>query len=486
MFIRNGELVIISRIKLKIKFMKSLKFRIFLVILISGIIPSLIIMEGYIRTYKSESISSTISDIQSQAIILSNQLYNCSYLSDTSSEIMNGEISQLSNVLNGRIMIINDDYNIIKDTYVMDEEKTIISESVIKCFKGQSTAKFNEDGIYIEITAPVRGSEKGSIKGVILIYMSVSRIDLLAASLSEKVMLLEIACIIIMLLVAFCCSRVIIKPFDKISSSIDEMTAGFLDEDITFSGYTETEQIAEAFNKMLGKMRSLDESRQEFVSNVSHELKTPITSMKVLADSLLVQEDAPVELYKEFMTDIAKEIERENKIINDLLALVKLDKSSSDLNISPITINDLLELILKRLRPIAAKRNIELVFESFRPVTAEIDEVKLTLAFSNLVENAIKYNQDNGSVRVSLNADHQYFFVKVSDTGIGIPEESIDHIYERFYRVDKSHSRDIGGTGLGLSITRNAVLMHRGAIKVYSKENEGTTFTVRIPLIYVA
>lgn len=236
---------------------------------------------------------------------------------------------------------------------------------------------------------------------------------------------------------------------------------------------------------MLGRLKIVDDSRQEFVSNVSHELKTPLTSMKVLADSLLAQENVPVELYQEFMGDIAEEIERENKIINDLLSLVKMDKTTMNLTVQSENINELVERILKRLRPIAAQRNIELVFESFRPVTAEVDEVKLTLALSNLVENAIKYNKDDGWVHVSLNADHKYFYVKVADSGIGIPKEDTEHIFERFYRVDKSHSREIGGTGLGLAITRNAIVMHRGAVKVYSEEGEGTTFTVRVPLTYV-
>ena len=140
---------------------------------------------------------------------------------------------------------------------------------------------------------------------------------------------------------------------------------------------------------------------------------------------------------------------------------------------------------MKRLRPIAAQRNIELVFETFRPVTAEIDEVKMSLAFSNLVENAIKYNKENGWVHVSLNADHKYFYVKVADSGIGIPKEDAENIFERFYRVDKSHSREMGGTGLGLAIARSAIIMHRGAIKVYSDEGEGSTFTIRVPLTYV-
>lgn len=114
-----------------------------------------------------------------------------------------------------------------------------------------------------------------------------------------------------------------------------------------------------------------------------------------------------------------------------------------------------------------------------------MDEVKFTLAISNLVENGIKYNVDEGWVRVSLDADHKYFYVTVADSGMGIPQDSVDKIFERFYRVDKSHSKEIGGTGLGLAITRSSIVMHHGAIKVFSKEGEGTTFSVRIPLSYI-
>lgn len=133
-----------------------------------------------------------------------------------------------------------------------------------------------------------------------------------------------------------------------------------------------------------------------------------------------------------------------------------MDKKVQDLNIVSLNINDLTELILKRLRPIARKKDVEVVFESVRPVVAEVDEVKMTLIMTNLVENAIKYNKDHGWVKVILDADHQYFTFEVSDSGIGIPEEALAHICERFYRVDKSHSREIGGTGLGLAITKSA------------------------------
>ena len=207
--------------------------------------------------------------------------------------------------------------------------------------------------------------------------------------------------------------------------------------------------------------------------------------MKVLADSLIQNESADLAMYKEFMTDIVDEIDRESKIITDLLTLVKMDKKSAAMNIEEIKINDLLEVILKRVTPIAKSRGIQITYESYRDVTAWVDEVKLSLALTNIIENAVKYNVDNGWVKVTLNADHRNFYVKVADSGMGIPEESIGRIFERFYRVDKSHSREIGGTGLGLSIARNAVVMHRGAIKVYSEPGEGTTFTVRIPLTYI-
>ena len=129
---------------------------------------------------------------------------------------------------------------------------------------------------------------------------------------------------------------------------------------------------------------------------------------------------------------------------------------------------------------------MELILESIREVTADVDKVKLNLAVTNLVENAIKYNVDSGWVRVTLDADHKYFYVKVADSGIGIPEDSVDHIFERFFRVDKARSREVGGTGLGLSITKNVIQMHHGVIDVESTQGEGTTFSMRIPLNYVS
>ena len=236
---------------------------------------------------------------------------------------------------------------------------------------------------------------------------------------------------------------------------------------------------------MLDRINQLEESRQEFVSNVSHELKTPITSMKVLAESLVGQQGVPEELYQEFMGDIIGELDRENLIISDLLTLVKMDRTGLEMNITQVNINDLIEAQLRLLRPLAAEKNIELVFESYRPIIAEVDETKFSMCISNLVGNAIKYNNNDGWVHVSLNADATYFYVKVQDNGFGIPEDSLEHIFDRFYRVDKARDRATGGTGLGLAITRSIVTAHYGTIKVFSEVDAGSTFTMQIPLTHV-
>ena len=490
MYIQSGEWVIISRVRRQFTFrdkiFKNMQFRFILFAMLAGLLPCLAALFGIVKFYESRAVELRTAEIQNQCTILCNQLNNYGYLSDTSSEVINTSLTQLTNIYNGRVMVIDKDLRVIKDTYSLDEGKTDVSENVVRCMKGERTNFYDRTNHYIEVTSPIveRGGEK--VLGVMLASVSTDNIETTKQVLyTHGGVIVGIAMILIAMLSVFLADRMV-RPIHKITGAIENVTEGYSDDVLHVDTFTETRQLSEAFNKMLGRLKILDESREEFVSNVSHELKTPMTSMKVLADSLLEQDNVPVEMYQEFMQDIAKEIDRENQIITDLLSLVKMDRSGQTMNIQTMNINDLLEQILKRLKPIAEKKNVEMVMETFRPVNAEIDETKFTLAVSNLVENAIKYNHENGWVHVSLNADHKYFYVKVEDSGIGIPEQDQAHIFERFYRVDKSHSREIGGTGLGLAIARNAVLVHRGSIKVYSNEGEGTTFTVRIPLIYVA
>ena len=480
---------------------RSLRVRIFLIVLVVGIIPSVAMRYGIVRNYEQRAVELRTVAVQSQLKIIADHLINEDYFNTNRSEVINAELEMLSNLYDGRVQIISGNLRIIKDTYGISEGKTIISEEVIKCFMGESLSNYDAQNGYIEMTIPIIDNQNVSaegtggttatgpdprVKGVMLTSISTDYITETMSILSRKAMILEALMIMVIVAIALILSIVLTRPFERVTKAIGEVKAGYSNESISVPDLAETEHIVEAFNQLLQRMKVLDDSRQEFVSNVSHELKTPLTSMKVLADSLLVQEDVSVELYQEFMEDIVSEIDRENRIITDLLTLVKMDKKASAMNIVALNINDVTELILKRLRPLARKKDVEVVFESVRSVTAEVDEVKMTLVMSNLVENAIKYNKEHGWVKVVLDADHQYFTFEVSDSGIGIPEDSLAQIYERFYRVDKSHSREIGGTGLGLAITKSAVLMHRGSITVTSTEGEGSTFLVKIPLNYIA
>ena len=472
--------------KKRTNFFKSLRFRILIILIILGIVPSVIVTYTMLHNYQDRAVSMLSETVLDQSEVLCNLIIKENYLNDTGSQTVNTKLEMFADLYNGRVLLADRDFKIVGDTFHTEEGKTLLSSLAVKCFKGEKASNFDLKSKVLEVAVPVQSPDVQQIQGVMLMTISTIEIGDMMAELEQKGMMLLGIIVVLSIFLSWLLSTILVKPLARVTKAIEDLTDGMQDDAISVPDYTETELITDAFNKMVNRMKILDESRQEFVSNVSHELKTPLTSMKVLADSLVGQQGVPEELYQEFMGDITAEIDRENKIITDLLSLVKMDKKAADLNITHMDINQLLEDILKRLRPIADKRNIDLILDCFRPVEADVDEVKFTLAISNLVENGIKYNVDDGWVRVSLDADHKYFYVTVADSGMGIPEDSIERIFERFYRVDKSHSKEIGGTGLGLAITRSAIAMHHGAIKVFSKEGEGTTFSVRIPLSYIA
>ena len=472
----------------------SVKLPLIILTVLFCMIPLLVESRILASSSRQEQVERRIIDVQNQCQILSNKMSRSGYLTNSALDnvAIDTELSLLSDIFSGRILIVNSGFKIVEDTFAISDGKTLISDEVIRCFQGENTSRYDSLKHYFVLAIPIPEFEQetgtittGKTAGVMIVTASTESMYSLEESLKDKASLYEMMIFVIVLIVTILSVHLIMKPFGTLIASIRRAGDGNLDEDVNEEAYRETKQISGTINKTLEKLKAVDQSRQEFVSNVSHELKTPITSIRVLADSLMGMEDAPKELYQEFMHDISDEIDRESKIIDDLLTLVRMDKASSELSCTQVQINGLIEMVLKRLRPIARKRNIELIFESKRDVTADIDEVKFSLAINNLVENAVKYNKEDGWVRVTLDADHKFFYLKVADSGIGIPAEFKERVFERFYRVDKARSRETGGTGLGLAITRSVVLMHHGAIRVDSVEGEGSTFMVLIPLIYI-
>ncbi len=475
--------------KTKFKHTFSMRVPLFILFMFIGIFPMLI--EGIVmnRAFRQTQIDALVIELQNQCLITSDQLSRAGYLSspDGRDSTLDNELDTIADMFNGRIVLVDRNFRIVKDTFGLAEGRFNISEPVIQCFKGTNSMIDETDRNYFVLTTPIYSGEdqEEEINGVFLMTVSTEGITDASDTVADMTARYQVVAIGVLILFALLMVVILMKPYERLLNVLNRVADGNLNETISENAYKETKSISDSIQSTITQLKTMDQSREEFVSNVSHELKTPITSIRVLADSLMSMDDAPVELYREFMSDISDEIDRENKIIDDLLSLVKLDKSAAGLNIDQADINIMIQDIMKRLSPIAKKNNIDLIYESIRDVTADVDEVKLSLAISNLVENAIKYNIDNGWVHVTLDADHKYFYVKVTDSGIGIPEENQDQIFERFYRVDKSRSSESGGTGLGLSITKNIVLMHHGSIKLSSKEGEGSTFTVRIPLNYI-
>lgn len=464
--------------------LRSLKLQLFVLFLLTAIIVSIFVSNSFIKSYKEQAINDKQSAITRQLKVLARHLISNDYKSQESKSLVEDEIQELSELTLGRIIVIDVNRSVVSDSKGRNAEAYKVPEWAYQCFGGGDYYETGKNNITIAVPLEEYSYEDGSrdITGVLIIEAPTTDIKSALSSINGKVFKYQFLILLLVGIVGYAVAKVLVLPLTRLTEAI-ESVASFEEGDITASTYQETEGIVNAFNAQRSRLKVLDDSRQEFVSNVSHELRTPITSMKVLADSLLLMEDAPIEMYRDFMQDITEEIDRENSIITDLLALVNMDKGKEGLNIETADCCEMIELIIKRLTPIANQNDVDIIFNYEQPVYADIDVVKMTLALTNLVENGIKYNQPGGYVQIFVDIDHQFIVFTIEDSGMGIPEEAIGHIYERFYRVDKSHSREIGGTGLGLPITRKIILLHRGSITVDSQVGEGTVFTVKIPAV---
>ncbi|MBQ4347879.1 MAG: HAMP domain-containing histidine kinase, partial [Firmicutes bacterium] len=334
-----------------------------------------------------------------------------------------------------RVMIIDSTGTAVTDTSNTDIGKTFLIPEVVDALANKAVAKIQPSGsLYVAV--PIYVTETEAILGSVLIIASTADIKNTVDDIGGNIQMILIGIVIAVGIIIFFLSKIFIKPIKDMAQNVKRMAQGHLDSRVPVSEggmRSELTDLSYSFNNMAEKLEQLEITRQNFVSNVSHELKTPLSSMKVLSESVLLQEDLPKEVYVEFLQDINSEIDRMSNIISDLLNLVRLDQQEIPVNFAQTDIGALLESVVKRLKPLAAEKGLELSMEISREVWAEADEMKLSLALSNLVENAIKYTEE-GSVKVNLDSDHQNLFIKVADTGIGIPEEDLNRIFDRFYR----------------------------------------------------
>ena len=274
------------------------------------------------HSYAQKAIEEKLQLVQNQCSILGNQILVNQFIIDTFQSNLNVEIDQLANVWEGRILVIDSSYKIVKDTYTIDQNNYMIYDEVVRIMRGEKDKSIRYVDDYAEIIVPITNTDKVT-NGVMIAMVSMKDIEDTKAYIERQAYVLVILFAVIALAVAFVLGNVSVKDINKLNTEIRSLNQGHLESLQLKSHFNELTKLTDSFNVLLNKMQVLEDSRQEFVSNVSHELKTPITSMKVLADSLLMQEEVPNEMYREFMSDIAEEIDRENKIITDLLTLVK-------------------------------------------------------------------------------------------------------------------------------------------------------------------
>lgn len=231
------------------------------------------------------------------------------------------------------------------------------------------------------------------------------------------------------------------------------------------------------------ELRRLETVRRDFVSNVSHELKTPLAAIQALVETLLDDEEMDRETARGFLARIEKQSERLNAIVLDLLSLSRLESEAHRVERSPVDLREVIRACLDMQQTVAGKRSIAITSalpESEVRVLADVESMQQLLG--NLLDNALKYTPEGGRVEIRLTTQKSRAIVEVQDTGVGIPPEHLHRIFERFYRVDRARSREVGGTGLGLAIVKHIALAHGGIVDVQSNPGKGSTFTVRLPL----
>ncbi len=320
----------------------------------------------------------------------------------------------------------------------------------------------------------------GSALGAVLLSTSIDNVVTSLSDLSLRsatVFATATACV---LLLTFLMSSFITRPLQTLTAAVRKMGRGQFHQRVRVSGGSEIKELGEAFNLMSEMLERTDQLRNDFVSSASHELKTPLSTIKILIETVLYQSKFDEAMTKEFLTDVNSEIDRLSQTISDLLRLVSIDREEGALKSSIVQADALIMDVCKRIAPLAERKGVELKADS-PPIALLADPLKIQQAVFNLVDNAIKYTEAGGSVHVFANISEDMVLISVKDTGFGIPKEDIPRLFERFYRVDKARSRGTGGTGLGLAIVERIAKMHGGWVDVDSTEGLGSTFTLVLP-----
>jgi len=395
------------------------------------------------------------------------------------SSTISGMISQMESLKSTRIIVTDQNGVSLYDSAGFVPGKHMLFPEILTSLQGNDVfSSAYHDGI-MDSRAATPIDYYGAIVGCV--YMSDHDITqgALVKSLQTTVfritLLLEVAVILYSIAFATRFSR----RLRQIMTSMRIIQEGDYSHKVNIRGHDELAVLGNEFNDLTDRLQTSEQKRSRFVSDASHELKTPLASIKLLSDSIL-QYDMDLETVREFVSDIGDEAERLNRMTAKLLSLTKAEGLPSDES-EIIYMAPTVRRVARMLRQNAIQAGISFQLELEEDSPILILEDDLYQIVFNLMENGIKYNQPGGMLTVRLSRMEENAILEVRDTGMGIPEDALPHVFERFYRVDKARSRATGGSGLGLAIVRTIVQRNRGEIAVSSVVGQGTVFMVTFP-----
>lgn len=400
-------------------------------------------------------------------------------------EYITNKIPQMPLEQNSRVIVVDTKSTVIYDSYAETslKGKTFINSALVSALmkNGKDSGNYyKEDGNwYIDAGVPVIKNSKPV--GAVFLLVSGESTEQVILHIRNSLLVLGLLIIIFVGIFSTTMATIVTLPVERLTKFINNMPKDSLQK-VEVTTKDEIGQLALAFNALIDRLAELEDKRRAFVSDASHELKTPLSIIKLLSDSLIQTENPDPEFIKEFLYDMNNEVERLTRIIERLLDLTQMDSKQLEMQFVHTDMKEVLTEIYKKLSPLAAKKSINFTLRMMEDdVILPIERDSLTEAIYNIADNSIKYTEDGGEVTIDLNRDLGNVFVVISDSGIGIPKESVQKIFDRFYRVDKARARDTGGTGLGLAIALDAVKLHGGFIEVNSEEGVGSKFTIVLP-----
>ena len=382
-----------------------------------------------------------------------------------------------------RVVVTDESALVLYDSAVLDKArgKYALFAELTRALEGEVVFVSQYDGLAFRSHAATPVVSLGEVIGAVYLFEHDSDQAAVIRSVQSRLRSISLVAGLVMLLVLFFVTRALTQRLTVLVKGMRRVQEGNYSYRTELRGHDEVAALAEEFNDMTQRLQSTEELRRRFVSDASHELRTPLASIRLLSDSIVQSEHMDTETMREFVTDIGSEAERLQRMTEKLMKLTRMD-GAVPVEREPVDVKRVVEKTMHLLSPLAQTRNITIFPELAEDCWVHAAQDDIYQIIFNLAENALKYNSFGGNVFLRLKKDQDSVCLVVEDTGIGIPDEDLPHIFSRFYRVDKHRSSAVGGSGLGLSIVQDAVRNNGGTIHVERRETVGTRFVVSFPL----